>query len=147
MDERFCEHHPEDVFCAAAQTFAECHLACTDCGGRKHDQEVIKHGREQKREGYEGQHECHIPLSFILFMEFHEWLYRKFHFISGCPQLVHRHVLVHEAREAVFDFARVNAFLQFYESFIAVVAYHVFRTVVHEMPDARHGDYHVQPVR
>ena len=126
MDERLCEHHPEDVFCAAAQTFAECHLACTDCGGRKHDQEVIQHGREQKREGYEGQHECHIPLSFILFMKFHEWLYRKFHFISGCPQLVHRHMFVHEARKSVFDFARVNAFLQFYESYIAVVAYHVF---------------------
>ena len=59
-------------------------------------------------------------------MKFHEWLYRKFHFISGSTQLVHRHVLVHEARESVFDFARVNAFLQFYESFIAVVAYHVF---------------------
>ena len=34
-------------------------------------------------------------------------------------------MLVHEARESVFDFARVNAFLQFYESLIAVVAHHV----------------------
>ena len=59
-------------------------------------------------------------------MEFHEGFYRKFHFISGCPQLVHRHMFVHEARKSVFDFARVNVFLQFYESFIAVVAYHVF---------------------
>ena len=58
-------------------------------------------------------------------MEFHEWLYRKFHFISGCTQLVHRHVLVHKARKSVFDFARGNAFLQFYESFIAVVAHHI----------------------
>ena len=56
-------------------------------------------------------------------------------------------MLVHEAGESVFDFARVNAFLQFYESLVAVVAYHVFRAVVYEMPDARHGDYHVQSVR
>ena len=146
MHERLCEHHPEDVFCAAAQAFAECHFACTDGGGRKHDQEVIQHGREQKREGYEGQHECHIPLSFIFFMEFHEWLYRKMQVIAGSAQLFHRHMFVHEARESVFDFARVNAFLQFYESLIAVVAYHVFRAVVYEMPDARHGDDHVQPV-
>ena len=80
-------------------------------------------------------------------MEFHEWFYRQLQLISGCTQLVHRHVLVHEAGESVFDFARGNAFLQFYESFVAVIAHHVFRAVVYEMPDARHGNYHVQPVR
>ena len=55
-------------------------------------------------------------------------------------------MLVHEARESVFDFARVNAFLQFYESLVAVVAHHVFRAVEYEVSDARHGNYHVQPV-